>query len=60
MPEHSNHMISVRLELAALYLRAHRALEEAQKLAADQEFINRWYGMKPHVGVRQEDMLDGS
>jgi hypothetical protein len=46
--------------LAALYLRAHRALEEAQKLAADQEFINRWYGMKPHVGVRQEDMLDGS
>ena len=60
MQEHSNQMISARLELAALYLRAHRAVEEAQKLAADQEFINRWFGMKRHVGVRQEDILDGS
>ena len=59
MPKHSNR-ISERLEMAALYLRADRAVEEAHKLAADQEFINRWHGMKRHVGVRQEGMLDDS
>ena len=59
MPKHSNR-ISERLEWAALYLRAHRALEEARKLAADQEFINHWYRMKRRVGVRQEGMLDES
>jgi len=59
MPERSNR-ISARLELAALYLRAHRAIEEAHKLGADQDFINRWYRMKRHAGVRQEGMLDDS
>lgn len=38
----------------------HRAVEEAHKLAADQEFINQWYRMKRHVGVREEGMLDDS
>jgi hypothetical protein len=57
MPKHSNR-ISERLEMAALYLRAHRAVEEAHKLAADQEFINHWCRMKRHVGVREEGMLD--
>ena len=59
MPKNSNR-ISERLEMAAPYLRANRAAEEAHKLADDQEFINQWYRMKRRVGVREVGMLDDS
>ena len=52
--------MSERLEIAALSLRADRAAEEAQRLAADQEFIKRWCRMKRRAGVREEGMLDES
>jgi hypothetical protein len=39
---------SVYAELATLYERARRALDEAHRLAAEREFIMSWQRMRPH------------
>ena len=51
---------SVYTELAALYERALRALDEANRLAAEREFIMFWHCMRPHphCGVTPASILD--
>ena len=38
--------VSLHRELAELHVRAQRAINEARTLAADQDFIRWWYGMR--------------
>jgi hypothetical protein len=48
---------ALHVELAELYLRARRVMEESRTLAADREFVNWWYGMQPHPESRRENIL---
>jgi len=49
---------SIYLELTELIVRAQQALDEAQSLAADREFIRWWCGMRPRRGTRRAAILD--
>jgi hypothetical protein len=50
--------ISIRQDIARLCERARRAREEAERLAADQQFIFSWCQMRPRSKVRPSPMLD--
>jgi hypothetical protein len=45
-------------EVAALFERARRARDEAQRLSSDYRFILSWYRMRPSSGVRSSPLLD--
>jgi hypothetical protein len=48
----------LHLELAELFDRARRAIEESRTLAADGEFIRWWCGMRSRSSKPPAAMLD--
>jgi len=57
MPEETR-PASLHLELAELYRRARRAINEARDLAADREFILWWHRMRPRYKRRPAPMME--
>ena len=51
---------SIYIELAKLYERAQRALDEAHRLAAERSFLVNWHRMRPrpHAKIIPASILD--
>jgi hypothetical protein len=58
MPEETRSAL-LHAELADLYNRARRAINEAHDLAADRDFILWWCGMRSRSGKPPSPLLDG-
>jgi hypothetical protein len=50
--------VSLDVELAQLYERARRAVNEANQLTADLRFIRWWKQMRPRPGVSPAPLLE--
>jgi hypothetical protein len=50
-------LATLYVELAELYERAHRAIDEARTLTADYEFIRWWRRAPPRDNVRVSRLL---